>query len=69
MLRDRERMKGNGIAPPTWEGKRSAAAVPDPEVVDNFMDPIKKNFIRLFVLRLFKGLVAVWKRCLTGFLT
>ena len=27
-------MKENGIAPLTWEGKRSAAAVADAEVVD-----------------------------------
>ena len=31
MLRHRERMEENGIAPLTWEGKRSAAAAPDAE--------------------------------------
>ena len=34
MLGHRERMEENGIAPLTWEGKRSAAAAPDAEVVD-----------------------------------
>ena len=49
MLRDRERMKENGIAPLTWEGKRSAAAVPDAEVVDK---PIRRRFAPSYKLRI-----------------
>ena len=49
MLRDRERMKENGIAPPTWEGKRSAAAVVDPEVVDK---PLRRRFAASYKLRI-----------------
>ena len=49
MLRHRERMKENGIAPLTWEGKRSAAAVPDPEVVDK---PIRRRFAPSYKLRI-----------------
>ena len=41
MLRHRERMEENGIAPLTWEGKRSAAAAPDAEVVDK---PTRRRF-------------------------
>ena len=42
-------MKENGIAPLTWEGKRSAAAVPDPEVVDK---PIRRRFAPSYKLRI-----------------
>ena len=49
MLRDRERMKENGKAPPTWEGKRSAAAVPDAEVVDK---PLRRRFAPSYKLRI-----------------
>ncbi len=49
MLRHRERMKENGIAPLTWEGKRSAAAVPDAEVVDK---PIRRRFTPSYKLRI-----------------
>ena len=49
MLRDRERMKENGIAPLTWEGKRSAAAVADAEVVDK---PIRRRFAPSYKLRI-----------------
>ena len=49
MLRHRERMKENGIAPLTWEGKRSAAAVPDAEVVDT---PIRRRFAPSYKLRI-----------------
>ena len=41
MLRHRERMEENEIAPLTWEGKRSAAAAPDAEVVDK---PTRRRF-------------------------
>ena len=49
MLRHRERMEENGIAPLTWEGKRSAAAVPDPEVVDK---PLRRRFAPSYKLRI-----------------
>ncbi len=49
MLRHRERMKENGIAPLTWQGKRSAAAVPDAEVVDK---PIRRRFAPSYKLRI-----------------
>ena len=42
-------MKENGIAPLTWEGKRSAAAVPDAEVVDK---PIRRRFAPSYKLRI-----------------
>ncbi len=42
-------MKENGIAPLTWQGKRSAAAVPDPEVVDK---PIRRRFAPSYKLRI-----------------
>ncbi len=48
MLRHRERMKENGMAPLTWEGKRSAA-VPDAEVVDK---PIRRRFAPSYKLRI-----------------
>ena len=42
MLGLRERMEENGTAaPPSMEGKRSAAAPPDPEVVDK---PTRRRF-------------------------
>jgi len=41
MLRLRERMKEKGSAPPALEAKRSAAAPPDPEVVDR---PTRRRF-------------------------
>ncbi len=49
MLRDRERMKENGIAPLTWEGKRSAAAPADPEVIDK---PLRRRFAPSYKLRI-----------------
>ena len=48
MLRHRERMEENGIAPLSWEGKRSAAAAPDAEVVDK---PTRRRFSPLYKLR------------------
>ena len=42
-------MKENGKAPPTWEGKRSAAAVPDAEVVDK---PLRRRFAPSYKLRI-----------------
>ena len=42
-------MKENGKAPPTWEGKRSAAAVPDAEVVDK---PLRRRFAPSHKLRI-----------------
>ena len=48
MLRHRERMEENGIAPLTWEGKRSAAAAPDAEVVDK---PTRRRFSPSYKLR------------------
>ncbi len=41
MLRLRERMEENGKAPTLLEGKRSAAAPPDPEVADK---PTRRRF-------------------------
>ncbi len=49
MLRLREIMKENRTAPPSWEGKRSAAAPPDPEVVDK---PIRRRFAPSYKLRI-----------------
>ncbi len=49
MLRLRERMEENGIAPPPLEGKRSAAAPPDPEVVDK---PLRRRFTSEYKLRI-----------------
>ena len=48
MLRHRERMEENGIAPLTWGGKRSAAAAPDAEVVDK---PTRRRFSPSYKLR------------------
>ena len=48
MLGLRERMEENGIAPLTWEGKRSAAAAPDAEVVDK---PTRRRFSPSYKLR------------------
>ena len=42
-------MEENGVAPLFWEGKRSAAAVPDPEVVDK---PIRRRFAPSYKLRI-----------------
>ncbi len=42
-------MKENGIAPLTWEGKRSAAAPVDPEVVDK---PSRRRFSPAYKLRI-----------------
>ena len=41
-------MEENGIAPLTWEGKRSAAAAPDAEVVDK---PTRRRFSPSYKLR------------------
>ena len=49
MLKLRERMKDNGTAPASWEGKRSAPAVPDPEVVDK---PSRRRFSPSYKLRI-----------------
>ena len=49
MLRLRERMKENRTAPPSWEGKGSAAAPPDAEVVDK---PSRRRFSPLYKLRI-----------------
>ena len=49
MLRLRERMKENRTAPPSWEGKRSAAAPPDAEVVDK---PSRRRFSPSYKLRI-----------------
>ncbi len=49
MLRHRERMNDNGTAPPPWEGERSAAAAPDPEVVDK---PSRRRFSPTYKLRI-----------------
>ncbi len=49
MLRHRERMKENRTAPLSWEGKRSAAAPPDPEVVDK---PSRRRFSPSYKLRI-----------------
>ena len=48
MLRHRESMEENGIAPLTWEGKRSAAAAPDAEVADK---PTRRRFNLSYKLR------------------
>ena len=48
MLRHRERMEENGIAPLTWEDKRSAAAAPDAEVADK---PTRRRFSPSYKLR------------------
>ena len=42
-------MKENRTAPPSWEGKRSAAAPPDPEVVDK---PSRRRFSPSYKLRI-----------------
>jgi len=49
MLRLRENMKGNGTAPSPLEGKRSAAAPPDPEVVEK---PSRRRFSPSYKLRI-----------------
>ena len=49
MLKLRERMNDNGTAPPPWKGKRSAAAPPDPEVVDK---PSRRRFSPTYKLRI-----------------
>ncbi len=49
MLGLRERMEENGIAPESGEGKRSAAALPDPEVVDK---PSRRRFSTAYKLRI-----------------
>ena len=41
-------MEENGIAPLTWEGKRSAAAAPDAEVADK---PTRRRFSPSYKLR------------------
>ena len=41
-------MEENGIAPLTWEDKRSAAAAPDTEVVDK---PTRRRFSPSYKLR------------------
>ena len=41
-------MEENGIAPLTWEGKRSVAAAPDAEVVDK---PTRRRFSPSYKLR------------------
>ena len=49
MLGQRERMEENGMAPPPREGKRSAAAPPDSEVVDR---PLRRRFTPSYKLRM-----------------
>ena len=49
MLGLRERMKENGTAPRPGEGKRSAAAPPDPEVVEK---PSRRRFSPAYKLRI-----------------
>lgn len=49
MLKLRERMEEKRTAPPPLEGKRSAAAPPDPEVVD---EPIRRRFTSAYKLRI-----------------
>ncbi len=49
MLGLRERMKDNGTAPPALEGKRSAAAPVDSEVVDK---PSRRRFSPAYKLRI-----------------
>lgn len=49
MLNLRERMEEKNTAPPPLEGKRSAAAPPDPEVLDK---PIRRQFTSEYKLRI-----------------
>ena len=49
MLELRERMEKKETAPPHREGKRSAAAPPDPEVVDK---PLRRQFPPSYKLRI-----------------
>ena len=49
MLGLRERMKENGSAPESREGKRSAAAPPDAEVIDK---PSRRRFSPAYKLRI-----------------
>jgi len=49
MLNLRERMEDKNPAPPPLEGKRSAAAPPDPEVIDK---PIRRRFTSEYKLRI-----------------
>jgi transposase len=49
MLEQRESMEENGMAPPLREGKRSAAAPPDSEVVDR---PLRRRFSPSYKLRI-----------------
>ena len=49
MLRHRERMRENETALPPLEGKRSAAAPPDPEVVDR---PSRRRFTSAYKMRI-----------------
>ena len=49
MLKLRERMEEKRTAPPPLEGKRSAAAPPDPEVVDK---PSRRRFAPSYKLRI-----------------
>lgn len=49
MLNLRERMEEKNTAPPPLEGKRSAAAPPDPEVLDK---PIRRRFASEYKLRI-----------------
>jgi transposase len=49
MLEQRERMEENGMAPPLREGKRSAAAPPDPEVIGK---PSRRRFSPGYKLRM-----------------
>lgn len=49
MLNLRERMEEKNTAPPPLEGKRSAAAPPDPEVLDK---PIRRRFTSEYKLRI-----------------
>ena len=49
MLNLRERMDEKETAPPHGEGKRSAAAPPDPEVVDK---PVRRQFPPSYKLRI-----------------
>ena len=49
MLNLRERMEDKNTAPAHGEGKRSAAAPPDPEVIDK---PIRRRFTSEYKLRI-----------------
>ena len=49
MLGLRERMEENGIVPGSGEGERSAAAPPDPEVIDK---PSRRRFSPSYKLRI-----------------